>query len=59
MTTPRYTVGTWPVSRLLVILAFVFFLLDALLDGGVITGAGLGWLLPAGLASLALAFAVP
>ena len=59
MTVPRYTVGGWPASRLLMILAFVFFLLDTLLAGGVITASGLGWLLPAGLATVALAFLVP
>lgn len=52
MTTP------WPVSKLLMILALIFFILAALLAGGVIAGA-LGWLVPAGLASLALAFLVP
>jgi hypothetical protein len=52
-------VGTWPVSRVLVIVAFVLFLLAALLAGGVITASGLGWLLPAGLACLTLAWLVP
>jgi hypothetical protein len=52
-------VGTWPASRLLLILALVFFIGAALLAGGVITGTGLGWLLPAGLASLTLAFLLP
>lgn len=57
--THRYAVGGWPVGRLFVLLAFIFFILDALLTGGVITGSGLGWLLPAGLASFALSFLVP
>jgi hypothetical protein len=51
--------GTWTLSRLLILLAFVFFVLAALLAGGVITASGLGWLVDAGLASLALAFLVP
>jgi hypothetical protein len=61
MTTPArpVVIGTWPVSRLLIILAFIFFVLAALLAGGVITGSGLAWLLPAGLAALALAYLVP
>jgi hypothetical protein len=41
------------------IVGFVFFVLAALLSGGVITASGLGWLLPGGLASVALAFVVP
>ena len=49
----------WPYSRLLLILALVFFILDALLLGSVITGDGLAWLLPAGLAAWALAVLVP
>ena len=52
-------IGTWPASRLLLILALVFFIGAALLAGGVITGNGLGWLQPAGLASLTLAFLLP
>jgi hypothetical protein len=61
MTTPTrpVIVGTWPVSRALVIVAFVLFLLAALLAGGVITASGLDWLLPAGLACVALAWLVP
>jgi hypothetical protein len=58
-TPPRYAVGAWPVSRLLLVLALVFFIIDALLLGGVISGDNLGWLLPAGLAALVLAFLVP
>lgn len=57
-TLPRATIGTWPVSRLLLILAFIFFVLAALLAGGVISGDNLGWLLPAGLATFTLAFIV-
>jgi hypothetical protein len=45
-------------SRLLILLAVILFILDALLLGGVITASGLGWLLPAGLASFALSFLV-
>jgi hypothetical protein len=56
---PRYAVGVWPVSRMLLILALVFFIIDALLAGGVISASGLGWLLPAGLATLVLSFLVP
>lgn len=60
MTVPqRYVIGAWPVSRLLILLAVVFFVLAALLAGDVISADGLGWLLPAGLAAFALAFAVP
>lgn len=49
----------WPASRFLLILALVFFVLDALLLGGVISGENLQWLLPAGLAAWALAALVP
>ena len=59
MTENRPAVAGWPVSRLLLILAFVFFLGATLLAAGIITGAGLTWLLPAGLATLTLAFIVP
>lgn len=61
MTTPTrpVVVGTWPVSRILMIIAFVLFLLAALLAGGVIAATGLGWLIPAGLACMALSFLVP
>jgi hypothetical protein len=48
----------WAWSRLLLILAFVLFLLDALLLGGVISG-DLAWLLPAGLGAWVLAALVP
>lgn len=40
----------------LAILALLFFVLAALAGGGIITGTHLGWLVPAGLASLTLAF---
>src|ERR1700722_18169943 len=59
MTENRPAVAGWPVSRPLLILAFVFFLGATLLAAGIITGAGLTWLLPAGLATLTLAFIVP
>jgi hypothetical protein len=60
MSTPRRSIAAgWPVSRLLLILAVIFFVIDSLLAGGVITGGSLDWLLPAGLASLALSFLVP
>lgn len=49
----------WPYSRLFLILALIFFVLDALLLGGVISGDGLQWLLPAGLASWVLSALVP
>lgn len=55
---PRATIGVWPVSRILLILAFIFFVLAALLSGGVISGDNLAWLLPAGLATFTLAFIV-
>lgn len=45
-------------STLLLILAFVFFLLAALKAGNVISGLG-PWLVPGGLASLTLAMLVP
>lgn len=45
----------WPYGKLFLILAFILFVLDALLLGGVISGTGLQWLLPAGLASWVLA----
>lgn len=43
------------VSKLLLILAFVFFLLAALISDGVITASGMSWLVPAGLAAWVLA----
>ena len=49
----------WPASKFLLILALIFFVLDALLLGGVITGSNLSWLLPAGLAAGVLAMLVP
>lgn len=57
---PRTAVyGTWSAGRLLLILALIFFIGAALLAGGVISGSDLGWLLPAGLASMVLGFIVP
>jgi hypothetical protein len=44
-------------SKLLMLLAFIFFLLQTLITGGVFSSS-VTWLLPAGLASLALAFLV-
>lgn len=41
-------------SKLLLILALVFFILDAMITGGMITASGLGWLLPGGLAAWVL-----
>jgi hypothetical protein len=49
----------WPYSRLFLILALIFFILDALLLGGVITGDNLTWLLPAGAAATVLALLIP
>jgi hypothetical protein len=49
----------WPYSRLFLILALIFFVLDALLLGGVISASDLTWLLPAGLASWVLSLLVP
>lgn len=48
----------WPVSKLLLILALLFFILAALLAGGVISG-DLPWLIPAGLSAFVLSFLVP
>jgi hypothetical protein len=45
-------------NKLLLILSFVFFLIATLIDGGVMTFTGSGWVLPAGLASMVLAFIV-
>jgi hypothetical protein len=50
--------GPWPVSRWLLILALILFILAALASGGVIS-ASLAWLVPAGLAALTAAFLVP
>jgi hypothetical protein len=49
----------WPYSRLFMILALIFFVLDAMLLGGVISGNNLQWLLPAGLASWVVSLLVP
>jgi hypothetical protein len=48
---------TYSHSKLLLVGAFVFFFLDTLLVGGVISGS-LPWLLPAGLSALTLSFLV-
>lgn len=45
-------------SVLLILVAFVFFLVAALKAGGIISGLG-PWLVPAGLASYMLALLVP
>ena len=49
----------WPASKFLLILALIFFVIDALLLGGVISASSLQWLLPAGLAAWVLAVLVP
>lgn len=49
----------WPASRFLLILALIFFVIDAMLLGGIISGSNLQWLLPAGLAAWVLATLVP
>lgn len=49
----------WPASRFLLILALIFFIIDTLVLGGVVTGSNLEWLLPAGLAAWVLATLVP
>jgi membrane-bound ClpP family serine protease len=43
-------------SWLLMLLAFIFFVIDALVVGGVVSATSLTWLLPAGLAAMALSF---
>jgi hypothetical protein len=48
---------TW--NRLFLVLAFVLFLLAALVAGGVISMSGSGWLVPGGLAALVLAMLIP
>lgn len=55
---PARPVPPWAPWRLLLILALVFFILAALLAGGVISG-DLGWLSPAGWAAITLAWLVP
>lgn len=45
-------------TNFFILLAFVFFLLDTLITGGVITASGLNWLLPAGLTSYMVALLV-
>ena len=51
-------IGNWGRSSIFVLVALVFFIIDALLAGGVITGHNLSWLLPAGLASYMVALLV-
>jgi hypothetical protein len=48
---------TW--NRLLLVLAFVLFLLAALVDGGVISMSDSGWLEPGGLCAMVLAMLIP
>jgi hypothetical protein len=55
----RAVYGSFTFGRLLMLLAFIFFLLYTLLKGGVFSGSGLGWFLGAGLSCMALAFVVP
>ena len=45
-------------TLLLAALAALFLILAALLSGGVISASGGGWLLPAGLATLAVSWFV-
>lgn len=45
-------------TNLFLIIAFVLFVLGAVVAGGIVSG-NLPWLLPAGLASLTLALMVP
>lgn len=47
-----------PWSRLFLLAAVLLFLLSTLIGGGVISMPGSGWVLPGGLAALALAFLV-
>ena len=46
-------------ATLFLVLAFVLFVIAALVAGGVISMSGGGWLLPGGLASLTLAMLLP
>jgi hypothetical protein len=52
---PRYQVGTWPVSRLFMLAAFVCFLIAALCAGGVVSWPMWAWGF-GGFASYALAW---
>lgn len=47
------------VPKLLMILAFMFFVLAALISGGVISASGMSWLIPGGLAAWVLAGLLP
>jgi len=51
---PKLTLNT-----LFLIIAFVLFLIAALVAGGVISMSSGGWLVPGGLASLTLAMLLP
>jgi hypothetical protein len=51
---PKLTLNT-----LFLVLAFVLFVIAALVAGGVISMSSGGWLLPGGLASLTLAMLLP
>lgn len=51
---PKLTLNT-----LFLVLAFVLFVIAALVAGGVISMSGGGWLVPGGLASLTLAMLLP
>jgi hypothetical protein len=43
--------GNFSRASIFILLSLIFFVIDALLQGGVISGHNLSWLLPAGLAS--------
>jgi hypothetical protein len=45
-----------PVTIFLFLLAFIFFLAAAAIDGGLITAGHGGWLVPGGLAAIVLAW---
>jgi len=51
---PKLTLNT-----LFLIIAFVLFVIAALVAGGVISMSSGGWLVPGGLASLTLAMLIP
>jgi hypothetical protein len=46
-------------NTLFLVIAFVLFLLAALVAGGMISMSSGGWLVPGGLASLTLAMLIP